>query len=139
MKIEVYTTGYEGYIEKTANVYTNDPAWNMVVLTIKAQIKPAISISAPLLILSGKQGEIVKGEVEVRANLERVLILKPDIFNLAEKITYTLVESEKGKKFIVRFKSIHGLTESIHGFLKLHTNYPEKPEIAIYLRCDLVP
>ena len=138
MKIEVYTTGYEGYIEKTANVYTNDPAWNMVVLTIKAQIKPAISISPRRLRLAGKKGEAVKGEVEIKSNLDKPLILKPGLYNLAERMNYKIEEVEKGKRFIVRFERKQGLTEPLDGYLKIETNYPEKPEISLFIRCDLV-
>ena len=138
MKIEVYTTGYEGYIEKTANVYTNDPAWNMVVLTIKAQIKPAISISPRRLRLAGKKGEAVNGEVEITANLDKPLILKSGSFSLTERMRYTIKEVEKGKRFIVQFKREQGLTEPLDGYLKIETNYPEKPEISLFVSCELI-
>lgn len=138
MKIEVYTTGYEGYIEKTANVYTNDPAWNMVVLTIKAQVKPAIIITPKRLRLSGKKGEAVKGEVEIKSNLDKPLILKPGLYNLAERMNYKIEEVEKGKRFIVRFERKQGLTERLDGYLKIETNYPEKPEITLFVNCDLI-
>ena len=138
MKIEVYTTGYEGSIEKSANVYTNDPDWKEVVLTIRAQLKPAIGISPRRLRLSGKKGEAVQGEVEIKANLDKPLILKPGSFNLVERMRYTIKEVEKGKRFIVQFKREQGLTEPLDGYLKIETNYPEKPEVAIYVRCDLV-
>ena len=138
MKIEIYTTGYEGYIEKTANVYTNDPDWKTVVLTIKAQIKQAIDIRPRRLYISGKKGEAVKGEVEIKSNLDKPLILKPGPFNLAERMRYTIKEVEKGKRFIVRFERKQGLTEPLDGYLKIETNYPEKPEISLFIRCDLV-
>ncbi len=138
MKLQVNTAGYEGYVEKSANVYTNDLDWIIVVLTIKAQLKPAISISPKRLRLSGKKGEAVQGEVEIKANLDKPLILKPGSFNLTERMSYTIKEVEKGKRFIVQFKREQGLTEPLDDYLKIETNYPEKPEISIYVRCDLI-
>jgi hypothetical protein len=90
------------------------------------------------LYISGKKGEAVKGEVEIKSNLDKPLILKPGPFNLAERMRYTIKEVEKGKRFIVRFERKQGLTEPLDGYLKIETNYPEKPEISLFIRCDLV-
>lgn len=72
--------------------------------------------------------------IEIRAGLDRPLTLTPSEFNLEEKLTYTVEEIEKGRKFRIRFTSIPGPPQTYHGFLNLKTNYPEKPEINIRIR-----
>jgi hypothetical protein len=139
IKIQVQTSGREGLLEKTAEIFSNDPNRPTAVLTVKAQIKPIIVLTPTHLQLSAKKGEPVSGEVEVKANMDKPLTLKPGLFNLTERMTYTLVELEKGKRFAVRFKRTHGLTEPLQGYLHLQTNYPEKPEITIFIQCDLLP
>jgi len=109
-----------------------------VVLTIKAQIKPALSVSPRHLRLAAKKGEAVKGEVEIKANMDKPLILKPGSFNLGERMRYTIKEVEKGKRFIVQFKRDQGLTEPLNGYLKIETNYPEKSEITLFVGCEII-
>jgi hypothetical protein len=58
----------------------------------------------------------------------------PVHFNLAEKLSYTIQEIEKGRKFRIRFTSIPGPAQAYHGILKIKTNYPEKPEIVLRIR-----
>jgi hypothetical protein len=125
-------------LEKTATIYSNDPQKPVVVVTIKAQVQQMISISPPMLSLIGLKGENVNGEVEITTAMDRPLVLQPDSFSLLEKMSYTLVEVEKGKKFIVRFQSTIPLSEALNGYLNLHTNYTEKPEITIFIQCGVV-
>jgi hypothetical protein len=131
IQIKVKTKGYQGTIHKSARVYTNDPANNIVKLSIKAVIQVPIYVSSRRVNLYGTEGQVLTKLVEVRAELNKPLELTPGQFNLAEKLTYTIEEIEKGRKFQVRFTNIPGPVQSYHGFLKLKTNYPEKPEITI--------
>lgn len=80
-----------------------------------------------------KGNEIISREVEVRAELPRPLTLSSNQFSLAGVLTYRIDEIEKGKKFKILFKNIPGLVGNFRGFLKLQTNYPEKPEIVIWI------
>jgi hypothetical protein len=138
IKIQVQTSGREGLLEKTASIYSNDPGQPTATIRVKAQIKPVIILTPTHLQLSAQKGAPVSGEVEIKANIDKPLILKPGLFNLAERLTYTLVELEKGKKYVVRFKRAHGLTEPLQGYLYLETNYPEKPEVTIFIQCNLI-
>ena len=66
---------------------------------------------------------------ELNQELQRELILKMVI-----DVTNYIEEIEKGKKFRIRFKSIPGPPQTYTGFLKIKTNYPEKPEITVRIR-----
>jgi hypothetical protein len=131
IKLRIKTEGYQGAVRKTARVYTNDPTKAMVTLNISASVKAAINISPRYVYLSGIEEKSVAKVVEVSAQLDKALKLTPEQFNLAEKVTYAIEETEAGRKFQIRFASIPGVDKSYRGFLKLKTNYPEKPEITI--------
>jgi hypothetical protein len=131
IKLRVKTEGYQGPVRKSARVYTNDPTKAMVTLTISATVKAAINISPRYVYLRGVDEKSVSRVVEVSAQLDKALKLTPDQFNLSDKVTYAIEETEAGRKFQIRLASIPGVDKAFRGFLKLKTNYPEKPEITI--------
>lgn len=130
----VRTKGSQGPINKVAVVYTNDPAKKVARLRIKAFVKVFISLSSRYVYLFGNEGQSITKDIEVRGELDKPLKLTPGRFNLAEKLTFTVEEIEKDKKFRIHFRSIPCPPQTYHGFLKLKTNYPEKPEIVLRIR-----
>ena len=138
IRLQVKTEGYEGNITKTARVYTNAPAKSVVTLKLKAYIKVSIFVSPRYVALFGREGESITRVVEIKAGLSKPLTLSPIQFNLGEKLTYRLVETEKGKRFQIHFESIPGPAETYSGYLKLKTNYAEKPELTIRIRGGFV-
>jgi hypothetical protein len=115
-------------------VYTNDPNNKAVRLRVKAFIKTPIYVSSRNIGLYGKEYQTLITFVEVRAELDRALKLTPVQFDLSEKMSFEILEIEKGRKFRIRFTSIPGPAQTYDGVLKLKTNYPEKPEIILKIR-----
>ncbi len=107
---------------------------NVVTLRVKAFVKVPIYVSPRYVRLYGKEGQSVTRVIEIRAGLEKPLTLEPGQFNLEGKVKYTIEEIEKGRRFKVRFTAIPSPSQTYRGFLKLKTNYPEKPEITIRIR-----
>jgi hypothetical protein len=103
-------------------------------LNIQAFIRPIIHITTPKIYLTGKEGQSISKVVEIKAGLDIPLTLTPGQFNLAEKLTYTIKEIEEGRIFQVRFTNIPGPPQTYRGFLKIKTNYPEKPEITLWIK-----
>ncbi|MDY6972007.1 MAG: hypothetical protein SV775_06735 [Thermodesulfobacteriota bacterium] len=134
IKLSVQTKGYSRTITKSARVYTNDPAKKIVRLTVKAFVKVPIYVSSPKLTLHVKEDQSIAKVVEVRAELDKPLELTPVQFSLADKLTYTIKEIERGRRFEICFTSMPGPPQSYRGFLKLKTNYPEKPDITLRIR-----
>jgi len=132
--LKVNTRGYEGEIRKSAKVYTNDPSKNFEVLRIKAFVKALIHLSPRYVYLKGMVGQNVTKTVIVKAQEDRPLRLEPSHFNLGRKVTYRIEEVEAGRVFRIHFTSTTNSVGNYHGFLKLKTNYPERPEIAIRIR-----
>ena len=132
--LSIRTKGYDGAKRWSTRVYTNDLSIKTVNLTVKAFVKVPIHLSPRYVRLYGREGQTVTREVEIKAGLDKPLTLTPTQFNLEGKLTYVFEEIEKGRRFRIRFTSIPGLAQIYHGFLKLKTNYPEKPVINIRLR-----
>ena len=60
--------------------------------------------------------------------------ITPAQFTLDGKVSYAIEEIEKGREFQVSFTSVSSPPQSYRGFLKIKTNYPEKPEFNIRIR-----
>ena len=133
IRLQIETEGYQGNIKKSARVYTNEPEKKPISLRMKAFVKVPIKVSPRYVYLSGPEGKSITRVVEIKAELEKPLVLNPVQFNLDEKLEYTLEETEKGKRFHVNFRSNPGVKQAYRGFLKFKTNYPEKPELIIQI------
>ena len=99
-------------------------------------VKVLINVTPTQARLNGKEGQIITRIVKIEADLEKPLELTPIHFNLDKKVTYTIDEVEKGRKFNIHFTTVPSPPQAYRGFLKLKTNYPETPEITIRIRGD---
>ena len=132
--LQIDTKGYEGKIRKKAKVYTNDPRNKLEVLRIEAFVKAVISVSPKYVSLKGMADRKITKTVRVRAQEDKPLKLEPSHFNLSNKVDYRIEEVEAGREFRIHFTSIPDNVGIYRGFLKLKTNYPERPEIKIWIK-----
>jgi hypothetical protein len=135
--LQVATKGYEGKIRKKAKVYTNDPRNKFEVLRIEAFVRAVISVSPKYVSLKGMADRKITKTVTVRAEQDKPLKLEPSHFDLTGKvkvIDYRIEEVEAGREFRIHFTSIPGNAGIYRGFLKLKTNYLERPEIKIWIK-----
>jgi hypothetical protein len=130
----VNTKNYQGKITKTAKVQSNDPTRQIEILRITAFVKVPIYVSSRYVYLFGQAGQTMTRSVKIRAELDKPLKLEPTHFDLGSEVIFRMEEVETEKTFIIHFTNIPGSKEIYHGFLKLRTNYPEKPEISIRVR-----
>jgi len=133
--LKVDTRGYSGRVHKSATVHSNDPRSKSRLITLEASIRPLISIAPAVVYLEGKAGQIVKTSVEIKGKKGRNLTLEPFHFDLQDKVVYTLEEIEPGTRYTVHFSNVQDLSGTSFGLLRLKTNYPEKPEVSIRIRC----
>lgn len=132
--LKINTKGYQGAISKTARVQTDDPANAEIALTMKAEVKVPIYLSSSFVYLMANKDETVSREVEIRAELDKPLTLEPVVFDLDKIVQYKMEEIEKGRKFKLTFTTTPETPGTFQGVLKLKTNYPERPEIALRIR-----
>ncbi len=137
--VKIDTRGFEGPERWGVKVFSNDPKWTEAVLDLRANVKPVITITGAPVFLGGKKKTPMTGEVEISTGLHKPLILTPERFTLSGKVTYSLSEIEKGKRYRVSFQNVAGKRENYRGSLKLRTNFAEKPDVTIWIigRFDL--
>lgn len=132
--LKVDTRGYQDKVHKSARVYSNDPKTPVTTLSLDVFVKVPIFVSTRYVRLEGLPGDKVSKAVEIKAQKEKPLTLEPLSFNLDAKATYRLEEITPGKEYKVSFANISKTPETYLGYLRLKTNYPEKPEITIRVR-----
>lgn len=115
-------------------MYTNDPNHAIETLTIRVHVKVPISQSRRAVRLSGKAGQQVSGMVEVRAQLDKPLKIEVDSFDLEGKVLYEMEEVEEGRVYRIHLKNVPGPAQTYRGYMKLRTNYSERPELMIMVR-----
>jgi len=132
--LQVKTDGFQGPIDKSAVVTSNDPVNRQITLRVKAVVQVPILLTPKYVYLSGSSEQAVTRVVEIKAELDKPLEITPGEFNLEQKVSFKVEEIEKGRKYRVRFESIPGPAQTYQGFLKIKTNYTEKPEMTIWIR-----
>ena len=133
IRVRVDTRGLEGRQRWGIKVFSNDPKWREAVLDIRANIRPVLTLSAKSVQFKGRSDVSITKEIEIGTGIDRTLIITPLRFTLPGKVTWSLKEIQKGKRFRVRLKSVPGASEDYRGFLTLKTNFPEKPELTIWI------
>lgn len=132
--LQVKTAGYQGKISRGAKVYSNDPSNQPETISIGVFVRVSIRVSPRTVNFRGLPGESITKTINVRSALNKPLSIEPTAFDLDKKVTYKIEPVQEGKNFRIVFTSIPGPAETYHGFLKLKTNYTEKPEITIPIR-----
>jgi hypothetical protein len=132
--LQVKTAGYQGKISRGAKVYSNDPQSQIETISIGVLVKVSIRISPRSVNFRGAAGQTITKTVHIRSGLSKPLTIEPTAFDLDNKVQYRIEPILEGKNFKVVFTNIPGSPETYQGFLKLKTNYAERPEITIPIR-----
>jgi hypothetical protein len=137
--VRIDTKGFEGKQRWAVKVVTNDPNWHEAVLDLRANVKPVITITGAPVFLGGKKKTPTTGEAEISTGLDQPLILTPEQFTLSGKVTYSISEIEKGRRYKVIFQDVSGKRENYRGFLNLKTSLSERPDVTLWIigRFDL--
>lgn len=132
--LKLDTRGIRGKVRKSAQIHSNDPNHAIDTIVLEAQIKPAISLSSNTILIEGGMAHIISSMVGIKAELEKPLKLQPIQFTLDKKLKYQIEEIAAGKQYNIVFTTIPNVGNYYQGFLKLKTNYPERPEVMIQIR-----
>ena len=132
--LKLSTRGYDGKVRKSARVYTNDPNSPTDIITIEAFVKTPIVVSPKSVFIQGKITERLTRSVDIKGDPAKPLKIEPVKFTLNNKLKYSIEEVSAGKHYRINFTSIPSVAEHYRGTLRLRTNYPEKPELLIFVR-----
>jgi hypothetical protein len=134
ISLQIKTANYQGKISRGAKVYSNDPSGKTETISIGVFVRVSIRVSPRSVNLLGAVGDSITKTVSIRAGLEKPLFIEPVAFDLDNKVKYKLEPVQDGKSYRLVFTSIPGAAKTYQGFLKLKTNYSEKPVITIPIR-----
>jgi len=129
--LELSTRGYQGSLQKSADVYSNDPRMPQIKLVVKAFVAVPISYEPRATMLTGQLGEDITQVITIKAHKEKPLTLEPVSFTVPDKVGYEIKTIEEGRVFEVVLKNIWNKPGKYSGFLTFKTNYPEQPELKL--------
>jgi hypothetical protein len=131
--VKVDTHGSDGRERWGITIFTNDPKWKEAVLDLRADVRSAIVLSASAVNFTGKNDRSSTRVVEIRSAIDRPLVIQAEPFDLEGKVDYRVEETEKGKSFKVTLRNRPEADDFYRGFLTFKTNFPEKPEVTIWI------
>jgi len=137
--LEIRTKGYEGKMQKTARVVTNDPVKSQVSLTMKGQIWTPVHLKPKYVRLKGTVGEEMEQVVVLRGEKKEPLKVELASISIPDKVEAELHEKEKGRSYELKVRNKVQGEGTYGGTLKLTTNYPEKPEIVVRISGNVTP
>ena len=129
--LEVKTIGYDGSIHKRAKIFSDDPKKPQTSISIKARVKPIITVKPRSVHLRGLQGDPITREVTIRAHEELPLKLSDAKLSVADKVDYDIKAIEEGKVYRLTFRDRLKQKGKYKGVMQLKTNYPDKPLLKI--------
>jgi hypothetical protein len=135
----VRTKGFQGKLQKTARVFTNDPKNAQVIISLKGEVWAPISLNPPYARLTGSVGDKIEQVVHLRGEKKDPLILKLASVSIPDKVEVQLNETEKGRSYELKVKNKVPTQGTYIGQVKLTTNYQEKPEIVIRISGNIRP
>jgi hypothetical protein len=137
--LEVRTKGFQGNLQKTARVFTNDPKNAQVIIGLKGEVWAPISLNPPYARLTGIVGDKIEEVVHLRGEKKDPLIVKLASVSIPDKVEVQLKETEKGRSYELKVKNKVQTQGTYIGQVKLTTNYQEKSEIVIRISGNIRP
>ena len=132
IKVKVDTRNRSGKVKKFIRVDSNDPKNRQIRLTLEGSVIPVIKITpSSTVLLSGKAGETKSKDLSISSGVGKPLMLRPLGFSLDGKVSYSLETVKEGKLYKISFQNNPDFKGNYDGYLRLGTNYAEKPEIRI--------
>ena len=121
--LEMRTKGYQGNMQKTARVMSNDPKNPQLTITMKGKIWAPIQINPRHVHLRGTVGEKVEQVVRVQGQKEEPLMVKLASVSVADKLAVELRETDA----FVRHAYLPGVMPGQRYGVRVHGPYaPER-------------
>jgi hypothetical protein len=129
--LSVETGGYQGMVQKSAIVYSNDPNQPQTTLLISGKVVPSVTVDPPVVLLEGLVSEDIRQTVRIRANEPQSLTLDSVKVSDSDKVAYNLNPIEDGRLYHLVIRNISKQGGQYIGLITLKTNYANKSELKI--------
>jgi hypothetical protein len=121
---------FQGMVQKSAAVYTNDPQQPQFNLLMKTVVKPFIQVKPSNTILfRGFPEQLGRQTIDLITNGNPFHILKTDT-NLQQQIAFELETVEDGKHYRLHVTNA-AASGNYSGFVLCRTDHPKRPEIKV--------
>lgn len=129
--IEIDTLGIHGRrIFKTA-IYSNDPERPVLLLRVKADVRPLLTLKPDRFFLKGSAGAAIKKDILIHTSGHMPLEVRIEQNSLGDKVVASLKPVVKGQKYRLSVENRVKEAGSFRGRLILQTNYPGREHIAV--------
>lgn len=120
--------------EKKAVVWSNDPQKKSVVLRLRGEIKPYISIiPGGYISLQGVRGQVPAEQLDIINNHTQPFEITAVIHDLPDLIHWRLKENRPGFSYTLEVEDISKKAGEYTGHLVLQTDQPKKPKLVIII------
>jgi hypothetical protein len=136
----VKTEGYQGRVTKSALVKSNDPRRQSLTLSLSADLRPHIVVEpTAAALLQGVVGDDVRQVLQIRAADGYPLQIREATSNMSEWLDLKLASKGGTHQYDLEVRSKAQAQATVTGYIRLVTNHPKKPEMAIPVQLRVRP
>jgi hypothetical protein len=134
--VQVNLGSMEGKIQKTADIFSNDPQKSRITLQISGEVRSFIEVlPSAMIFFQGMADQLKEETIELRSS-PQVFHVKGVESNIDDKISYKLETIEDGKRYQLKISNKVAMGD-YHGFIKVVTDHPKKPEVLIRVNASI--
>jgi hypothetical protein len=139
--LTVKTEGYQGRVNKTALVKTNDPRHQSMSLSLSADIRAYITVEPTrAVLLRGVLGDDIQQVVKIRAGDNYPLEISKVRSNMDQWLDYKVIpDAAGGHLYDLEVRSKAKTQTTVGGYIVVVTNHPKKPELTLPVRLWVQP
>jgi len=130
--LNVSLQGYQGSVQKSATVFSNDPQNPRLTLTVKGKIRSLVELDpAGPVYFRGLASQLEERSINIISKSQPFQITKLES-SLTDKVGYRLETIEAGKHYRLFVKNLVK-TGQYNGSITLLTDMPQKPQILVHV------
>lgn len=138
--LTVKTEGYQGRVNKTALVKSNDPRRQSLSLSLSAEIRSHIVVEPTrVALLQGVVGDDIRQVLRIRAGDGYPLEISKLSSNMDQWLDYKLAAEKGGHVYDLEVRSKSKVQTTAGGYMLLVTNHPKKPELTLPVQLRVRP
>lgn len=123
--------GYQGDVKKTATVFSNDPQNGKLVLAMQGKVKSLIEVRpSSTITFRGLADQQQDNVLEILATPPHTFRIQKSETNLEGKIAFEIEPIQDGSQYKLRVSN-RAKQGNYSGFIKIHTDHPQKPDLAV--------
>ncbi|MFZ2447402.1 MAG: hypothetical protein WAW37_13685 [Syntrophobacteraceae bacterium] len=132
MTLKLDLRGFQGYVKKSATVFSDDPANPRLILLVEGTVKPLIAVRPEKTVyFQGMADGLAEKAVDFIGASNPFHIRKIED-NLDKKVQYRLETVEDGKHYRLKLSN-RAQRGNYRGSITLHTDFADKPELTVWV------